>query len=154
LEKLFLRKKIFYYILPKFKNIYYYSSKILHRWNFKLKGTHHTIELYDSRLSGKKKLMHNDTVIVENNNSVAVFNYSFQLDGYYFNLVQIGNSDYDLKINGTFFKEIMEAERSGDFKPSKKEDYPEESQLDNSNANSISFENNINNNTDKNNLID
>ena len=98
--------------------------------------------------------MHNDSVIVENNNSVAVFNYSFQLDGYYFNLVQISNSDYDLKINGTFFKEIMEAERSGDFKPSKKEDYPEESQLDNSNANSISFENNINNNTDKNNLID
>ena len=50
----------------------------------------------------------------------------------------------------------MAAEKSGDFKPSKKEDYPEESQLDNSNANSISFENNNinNNNTDRNNLID
>jgi hypothetical protein len=71
-------------------------------------------------------------------------------------LVQTSSTDYDLKINGTFFKEIMAAEKSGDFKPSKKEDYPEESQLDNSNANSISFENNNinNNNTDRNNLID
>ena len=49
----------------------------------------------------------------------------------------------------------MAAEKSGDFKPSKKEDYPEESQLDKSNDNSISFENkNINSNTDRNNLID
>ena len=51
----------------------------------------------------------------------------------------------------------MAAEKSGDFKPSKKNDYPEESQLDNSNADSISFENNNinnNNNTDRNNLID
>ena len=130
----------------------------MHTWNFKLKGTHHKIELWDSRLSGKKKLAHNDKVIVENNNSIAVFNYSFQLDGYYFNLVQTGSTEYDLKINDQFFKEIMAAEKSGDFKPSKKEDYPEESQLDNSNANSISFENNnINNNnndTDRNNLID
>jgi hypothetical protein len=125
----------------------------LHTWNFKLKGTHHKIELWDSRLSGKKKLAHNDKVIVENNNSVAVFNYSFQLDGYYFNLVQTGSTEYDLKINGIFFKEIMVAEKSGDFKPSKKEDIQEESQLDNSN--SISFEkNNINNDTDRNNLID
>jgi hypothetical protein len=125
----------------------------LHTWNFKLKGTHHKIELWDSRLSGKKKLAHNDKVIVENNNSVAVFNYSFQLDGYYFNLVQTGSTEYDLKINGIFFKEIMAAEKSGDFKPSKKEDIQEESQLDNSN--SISFEkNNINNDTDRNNLID
>ena len=125
----------------------------MHTWNFKLKGTHHKIELWDSRLSGKKKLAHNDKVIVENNNSVAVFNYSFQLDGYYFNLVQTGSTEYDLKINGIFFKEIMDAEKSGDFKPSKKEDIQEESQLDNSN--SISFEkNNINNDTDRNNLID
>ena len=125
----------------------------MHTWNFKLKGTHHKIELWDSRLSGKKKLAHNDKVIVENNNSVAVFNYSFQLDGYYFNLVQTGSTEYDLKINGIFFKEIMVAEKSGDFKPSKKEDIQEESQLDNSN--SISFEkNNINNDTDRNNLID
>jgi len=70
-------------------------------------------------------------------------------------LVQTGSAEYDLKINGTFFKEIMAAEKSGDFKPSKKEDYPEESQLDKSNDNSISFENkNINSNTDRNNLID
>ena len=127
----------------------------MHTWDFILKGSHNKIELWDSRLSGKKKLAHNGNVIVENNNSIAVFNYSFQLDSYYFNLVQINSTDYDLKINGHFFKEIMADEKAGKFKPSKRQDYPEESQLDNSNTNSISFENNNNiNNTERNDLID
>ena len=57
-----------------------------------------------------------DEVIVENNNSIAVFNYSFKLDSYYFNLVQINDSKYDLKINDNFFHDIMEAENSGELK--------------------------------------
>ena len=57
-----------------------------------------------------------DEVIVENNNSIAVFNYSFQLDSYYFNLVQKSDSIYDLKINDNFFHDIMEAENSGKLK--------------------------------------
>ena len=76
--------------------------------------------LWDSRLSGKKKLQVDDDVIVENNNSVAIFNYSFQLDSYYFNLVQLSDSEYDLKINDIFFKEIMKAEKSGELKKIKK----------------------------------
>ena len=57
-----------------------------------------------------------DEVIVENNNSIAVFNYSFRLDSYYFNLVQIDDSKYDLKINDIWFHDIMKAEKSGDLK--------------------------------------
>ena len=57
-----------------------------------------------------------DEVIVENNNSIAVFNYSFRLDSYYFNLVQKSDSIYDLKINDNFFHDIMEAENSGKLK--------------------------------------
>ena len=91
-------------------------SKVLHEWKFILKGTYHEVKLWDSRLSGKKKLAVDDEVIVENNNSIAVFNYSFRLDSYYFNLVQIDDSKYDLKINDNWFHDIMKAEKSGDLK--------------------------------------
>ena len=64
-----------------------------------------------------------DEVIVEHNESIAVFNYSFQLDSYYFNLVQINDSKYDLKINDNFFHDIMIAEQSGELKKNKKKEY-------------------------------
>ena len=63
----------------------------------------------------------NGDVIVENNNSVAVFNYSFQLDSYYFNLVQLSDVKYDIKINNNFFEDIIKFEISGDLKKSKME---------------------------------
>ena len=88
-----------------------------------INGFNHKVEYWDSRLSGKKKLAVDDEVIVEHNESIAVFNYSFQLDSYYFNLVQINDSKYDLKINDNFFHDIMIAEQSGELKKNKKKEY-------------------------------
>lgn len=108
----------------------------MHTWEFQLKGNYHKIEFWDSRLSGKKKLAVDGKVIVENNNSIAVFNYSFQLDSYYFNLVQVSDTKYDIKINSFFFDELKKAEISGQLNRPKKEDNNEqqnETQLDNSN---------------------
>ena len=67
-------------------------------------------------MSGKKKLAVNDKIIVEKNESCAIFNYSFKLNGYYFNLVQISDSNYDLKINNFFFKDLMAYEESGELR--------------------------------------
>ena len=109
--------------------IFIYSSKILHTWEFSLKGNYNKIEFWDSRISGKKKIAVNGEVIVENNNSCAIFNYSFQLDSYFFNLVQLNDTDYDLKINNNFFHDIVNYEISGDLKKAKLE---RESKKDNS----------------------
>ena len=67
-------------------------------------------------MSGKKKLKVNNEVIIEQNESYAVFNCTFKIDKYFFNLVQISDSNYDLKINGFFFKDLMEYEMSGGFR--------------------------------------
>ena len=121
LEKHFPRKKQL-----KIYNIIWNSSKVLHTWQFILKGTKHIVQLWDSKLSGKKKLAVDEEVIVENNNSIAVFNYSFQLDSYFFNLIQINDTKFDLKINDVLFSEIMEAEESGSLKKNKKKVEEEE----------------------------
>ena len=84
------------------------------------------MQLWDSKLSGKKKLVVDEEVIVENNNSIAVFNYSFQLDSYFFNLIQLNDNQFDLKINDILFSEIMEAEENGDLEKIRKEKEIEE----------------------------
>ena len=71
--------------------------------------------MWDSKLSGKKKLAVDDEVIVDYKTSCAIFNYSFKLDGYYFNVVQIADGKFDLKINSFFFKELKEAEEQGEL---------------------------------------
>ena len=67
-------------------------------------------------MSGKKKLAVNDEIIAEKNESCAIFNYSFKLNGYFINLVQISDSNFDLKINNFFFKDLMAYETSGELK--------------------------------------
>ena len=83
-------------------------------------------------MSGKKKLAVNDKVIVEKNESVAIFNYSFKLNGYFFNLVQISDSNFDLKINDFFFKDIMAYEESGELRAAR------EKREQNTNLNEVS----------------
>ena len=88
----------------------------MHIWEFTLKNTHQKIELWDSIISGKKKLAVNDEIIVEKNEACAIFNYSFKLSGYYINLVQLSDSVFDLKINNFFFKDLMAYEESGELR--------------------------------------
>ena len=71
-------------------------------------------------MSGKKKLAVNDKVIVEKKESCAIFNYSFKLNGYFINLVQLSDSVFDLKINDFFFKDLMAYEESGELREARK----------------------------------
>ena len=81
-----------------------------------------------------------DEVIVDYKTSCAIFNYSFKLDGYYFNIVQIADGKFDLKINSFFFKELKEAEEQGEL--NNKGDKTNEENLD---EDENEEENNINN---------
>ena len=92
----------------------------MHIWEFTLKNTYEKVELWDSIMSGKKKLAVNDKVIVEKNESCAIFNYSFKLNGYFINLVQLSDSVFDLKINDFFFKDLMAYEESGELREARK----------------------------------
>ncbi len=93
-----------------------------------------------------------DEVIVDNKNSVAVFNYSFKLEPYYFNLVQINDSKFDIKINDCSFEDLKSAELSGELKKHKKNDKREEEDDDDEDNShkkkgyKYNQENNINNN--------
>jgi hypothetical protein len=41
------------------------STKKKYRWEFNLKGTNHYVELYDSKLSGKKKVVADNKTVLE-----------------------------------------------------------------------------------------
>ena len=91
-------------------------------------------------MSGKKKLAVDEEVIVDYKTSCAIFNYSFKLDGYYFNIVQIADGKFELKINSFTFTELKEAEEQGLL--NKNENKAEEENLDENGDD----DNNINNN--------
>ena len=98
------------------------------------------MKLWDSKLSGKKKLVVDEDVIVDYKTSCAIFNYSFKLDGYYFNVVQIQDGKFELKINSFTFTELKEAEEQGLL--NKNDNRAEEENLD---ENDDENDNNINN---------
>ena len=82
-----------------------------------------------------------DEVIVDYKTSCAIFNYSFKLDGYYFNVVQIQDGKFELKINSFTFTELKEAEEQGLL--NKNDNKAEEENLDEYDDDN---DNNINNN--------
>ena len=109
----------------------------MYTWEFLLKKHYYKVEFWDSKLSGKKKLAINSNVITEIENNCAIFNYSFQLDSYFFNLVQLTDTEYDLKINNIFFKEIINYEISGELKKAKiKRESERDKEKDSKNDNS------------------
>ena len=77
-------------------------------------------------MSGKKKLAIDDEVVVQKEGSIAVFIYSFKLEDYNIVLDQITSSNYDLKIDGIYFEELM---KNGD-KPKKFKKKEDENNID------------------------
>ena len=85
-------------------------------------------------------------MIIDYKTSCAIFNYSFKLDGYYFNVVQIEDGKFDLKINSFFFKELKEAEEQGLLNSNNEGNKINEENLDEDNdENEDNEEYNINN---------
>ena len=101
-----------------------------------MNNKHHKVQLSHSKLSGKKKLIVDDEVIIENKTK-KLFNNSFQIESYEFNLVQKGDSKYDIIINEESFDYIME--KAEDSKISYKPKY----NLKELNNLLINFDNNL-----------
>ena len=67
----------------------------------------HKVQLCHSKLSGKKKLIIDDEVIIENKTK-KLFNNYFQIESYEFNLVEKADSKYDIIVNEESFDYILE----------------------------------------------
>ena len=78
---------------------YFKESKTLHYWEFSLNRKTHKIELYHSRLSGKRRIYIDSKECVNQRNLFSEFSYSFILDKTYFNVVEVQTGGYDLRAN-------------------------------------------------------
>lgn len=79
----------------------------------------HRVEMYHSKLSGKKKLCVDRIVVVQDKSYRGNFIYSFKLDKHYLNVVQVTDK-FDLRIDNRSFDDWMKDERSGKLKTSSK----------------------------------
>lgn len=82
------------------------STKKLFIWKFNLDGKDYTIELYNSMLSGKKKIAQNGQVVYENNSYQGAFQFPFTIGRNSLSIVQHGDR-YELRINNQSFEHIM-----------------------------------------------
>lgn len=105
----------------EFQNLYYdkrevgktiKSTKLYYLWEFVLLGRPHKVELFHSKVSGKKKLCLDAQVLTEDKTYSSNFNYSFKLEKHYFNVVE--NDDvFDLRIDNKQFSTLAQEIRHG-----------------------------------------
>ena len=85
------------------------SSKKLQYWKFELNGeTTYNIELYTSKLTGKKKVTQNGQLLYENTNYSLVdkvLDFKFTIGPNHLQIFQIGER-YELKINDQEFSKM------------------------------------------------
>lgn len=89
------------------------SSKKHFIWEFLLDGKSHKIELYDSRISGKKKLLKDGQVWKEVEEDVA-FSKTFEIGKHSCTIIQHGEK-YELRIDNQSFNHLMDLERNKVF---------------------------------------
>lgn len=87
------------------------SSKVYFSWELLINGKHHKIELYNSKVSGKKKLSLDAQLLTEHKSYLSDFNYSFKIEKHYFNLIQTDNENFDLRIDNKSFGLILKETR-------------------------------------------
>ena len=79
------------------------STKIYYVWEMQINDSNHKIELFHSKVSGKKKLCLNAQVLNEDKSYSANFTYSFKLEKHYCNVVQIDADNFELRIDNKQF---------------------------------------------------
>ena len=96
------------------------SSKILYTWEFKLNNISHRIELYDHRLSDKKKITLDGKVLFYDKDDSEFFSYKFTLRGNKFELYKTNEYIYDIKIKGKKFQTIDGGKKEFEIRKNKK----------------------------------
>ena len=69
--------------------------------------------MFHSTLSGKKKICLDNNVLSYDKSDSTYYSYKFSLDGHKFEITQIDEDRYDLKIDGLSYKSLMSDERNG-----------------------------------------
>ena len=94
------------------------SSKKYYIWEFVISSKYHKVEMFHSKLSGKKKLVLDAGTLTESKSYSNEFTYSFKIDKNYFNIIQTASDKFDLRIDNRSFTIIMAEEK---FKPKEDE---------------------------------
>ncbi len=98
------------------------ASKTYHVWEFVLGGNIYKIELFNSVFSGKKKLVLNGGLVIDDEEYTSEFNYHFNLKGFSVKLFQKSTDKFELSIDERPFTLLMEDEASKTFSIVKKND--------------------------------
>jgi len=82
------------------------SSKKYYIWEFDLSNKLHKVEIFHSKLSGKKKLLLDGKVLTQTKSYSHEFTYSFKIDKHYFNVDYVGDK-FDLRIDNKKFLAML-----------------------------------------------
>jgi hypothetical protein len=86
------------------------STKKQFIWDFVLDGKSHKIELFDSRISGKKKVLKDGLILLQTEDDTA-FIKSFDVGKHNCTLIQHGEK-YELRIDNQSFNHLMDLEKN------------------------------------------
>jgi hypothetical protein len=86
------------------------STKKQFVWEFILDGKSHKIELFDSRLSGKKKVLKDGLILMQTEEDIA-FIKSFDVGKHQCTLIQHGDK-FELRIDNQSFNHLMDLEKN------------------------------------------
>lgn len=84
------------------------ASKKLFKWTFYMNGNKQIVELFQSKISGKRKAMHNGNFLYEDMSYNVDFSYSFYIDKIYCNIIQIDDDRFEFRIMNRAFSILME----------------------------------------------
>jgi hypothetical protein len=87
------------------------STKKHFVWEFLLDSKPHKIELYDSKLSGKKKVIKDGLILVEIEEDFSAFSKSFEIGKHACTIIQHGEK-YELRIDNQSFNHLMDLEKN------------------------------------------
>ena len=86
-------------------------SKIYHCWEFFLSGQHYKLDLWDSKISGKKVILNSKLLMHTQDLYSNNFLFKFFIGNIKFNIVQLGEDTYEMKIEGKKFKDLKLEEK-------------------------------------------
>ena len=87
------------------------SSKKYFNWEFNIDSKFYKVEMFHSKISGKKKLILDKKILTEAKSYSNDFIYSFKIDKHYLNVDQIGSDNFVLRIDNRSFTVIQTEEK-------------------------------------------
>jgi hypothetical protein len=92
------------------------SSKKRFLWRFEIDGNQHQVDLYCSRLSGRRKLFFDGDLKHDTYTTGGMgTSYPIRYGRHVFLIVQVGDCDYDLRIDNLSFKEMLSKQKEPTF---------------------------------------